>query len=158
MLKKVYIETTIVSFLAGKPTNNLLTAAWQNITNEWWEKRRVNFELYTSELVIEEAGRGDPSAAEKRRQYLQGIPLFEFTDSVSKLSKKMIFPGILPEKAINDALHISLASIHKMDYLLTWNCKHIDNAEIKPIVRALLTKNGYFAPEICTPQELLGGE
>ncbi|MDD5674000.1 MAG: type II toxin-antitoxin system VapC family toxin [Chitinivibrionales bacterium] len=156
-MKKVYLETSIISFLTGKPSSNLLSAAWQNITNEWWENRRAVFDLYSSELVIEEAGQGDLSASKKRLAILKGIPLLEVNDAVSHLSMKLITPGALPKKAINDALHISIATIHKMDYLLTWNCRHIDNAEIKPKMRGLLMKYGYVCPEICTPQELLGG-
>lgn len=154
--KKIYVETSIVSFLTGKLSNNLLSAAWQNITAEWWEKRKRKFSLFTSELVLLEASKGDKNAATKRIAILEEIPILEFTDTVSQLAHKLIYPGPLPKKALNDALHISLASIHNMDYLLTWNCRHIDNAEMKPLVRKILMKNGYSYPEICTPQELLG--
>ena len=158
MKKKVYIETSIVSFLSGRPSRNLLAAAWQSLTTDWWEKRRELFDLYISELVLEEASRGDKDAAQKRLRILEGIPLLAVTDSAVELSKKLLEKGALPPKATDDALHIALTSVHNIDYLLTWNCRHIDNAENKPIVRSVVTINGYNCPEICTPQELMGGE
>ncbi len=158
MKKKVYIETSIVSYLMGRSSINLIVAAWQNLTIEWWEKRRNVFDLYTSELVIEEATRGDMEAAQKRLKALEGIPLLKLTEPVVKLSQKLIANGALPSKAINDAVHIALAAVHGIDYLLTWNCRHIDNAEIKPLVRAIIISEEYKYPEICTPQELLGGK
>jgi predicted nucleic acid-binding protein len=158
MKKKVYIETSIISFLGGRPSRNLLAAAWQSITTDWWENRRELFDLYVSELVLEEAGRGDEDAAQKRLKNLESIPLLAVTDSAVELSKKLLEQGALPQKATDDALHIALASVHNIDYLLTWNCRHIDNAETKPIVRSVIITNSYFCPEICTPQELMGGE
>ena len=158
MKKKVYIETSIVSYLTGKPSQNLLVAAWQSLTTEWWENRRDIFKLYTSELVIEEASCGDMKAAQKRLKALEGIPLLKLTDSAVELAKKLIANGVLPSKATDDAVHIALATVHGIDYLLTWNCRHINNAEIKPLVRTMIVSEGYKCPEICTPQELFGGE
>ena len=158
MEKKVYIETSIASFLTGRPSQNLFAAAWQSITVLWWDNRRQLFDLYVSELVLEEARRGDKIAAQKRLESLNDIPLLTVTDSAVELSKKLLEQKVLPSKAIDDALHIALSSVHQMDYLLTWNCRHIDNAEIKPIVRSIIVSNGYICPEICTPQELMGGE
>ena len=158
MRKRVYIETSVISYLAGRPSRNLLVAAWQSLTIEWWEKRRNLFELFVSELVLEEAGRGDPEIAGKRLKAIEGIPLLKLTDSAVELSKKLIFENALPTKATGDALHIALSAVHNTDYLLTWNCRHIDNAEIKPLVRSVIIANGYNYPEICTPQELIGGD
>lgn len=158
MRKKVYIETSIVSFLTGRPSRNLLAAAWQTLTIEWWEKRRLLFDLYISELVLEEAGRGDKEVAKKRLAILEEIPLLGLTDSAVELSKTLISSHAIPKNATDDALHIALTSVHDIDYLLTWNCRHIDNAENKPLIRSVLVANGYNCPEICTPQELLGGE
>ncbi|MEW5768070.1 MAG: type II toxin-antitoxin system VapC family toxin [bacterium] len=158
MRKKVYIETSIVSYLTGRPSRNLFAAAWQSLTVEWWEKRRKIFEVFVSELVIEEAGRGDPELSQRRLKAIEGIPLLKLTDSAVELSKKLISEGALPTKATDDALHIALSTVHNIDYLLTWNCRHIDNAETKPLVRSVIIANGYNYPEICTPQELIGGE
>ena len=144
--------------MTGRPSHNLLTAAWQNLTVDWWDKRKQLFDLYVSELVLEEAGRGDVEAACKRLKSLESIPLLLVTDSAIELAKKLLQQGALPAKATDDALHIALSSVHNIDFLLTWNCRHIDNAETKPIVRSVIIANGYNCPEICTPQELMGEE
>lgn len=158
MKKKVYIETSIVSFLTGNPSLNLVAAAWKTLTIEWWEKRRMLFDLFISELVLTEAGRGNEKAAQKRLNSLDGIPVLAMTDSAVELAKILINQHAIPENATDDALHIALTSVHSIDYLLTWNCRHIDNAETKPVIRSILISNGYNCPEICTPQELMGGE
>jgi predicted nucleic acid-binding protein len=157
MKEKVYVETTVISFLTGRPSKNLVAAAWQSITTDWWEKRKSHFDIYISELVYEEAIRGDPSAVSKRIEAMKGIPYLQVTDEAVNLAKLFIKPGPLPKKASNDALHLAIAATHKIDYLMTWNCRHLDNAELKPKVRSLLILNGFKVPEICTPQELLGG-
>jgi predicted nucleic acid-binding protein len=156
-MQKVYIETSIVSFLTARPSSNLLTAAWQNITTEWWERRRNDFQIFTSELVWEEARRGDKKAALRRQNVLEGIPLLELTESAVNLAKALLSNKAVPHKATDDAFHIALASVHCIDYLLTWNFRHIHNAETKPLIREVVTARDYRCPEICTPQELLGG-
>ena len=154
--KTVYIETSIVSYLTALPSRDLLAAAWQKVTIDWWDKRRSRFDLYTSDIVMEEAGRGDDSAVSRRLEALAGIPLLEITDEVVVLSEALIDAKALPRKAIGDSLHIALSAVHGLDYLLTWNYRHIDNAETKPIVRTVCLAKGYAYPEICTPQELMG--
>lgn len=156
MNQRVYLETTIISYLTGKPSRNLLGAAWQSLTLEWWEKRRHSFDLFVSEIVFEEAANGDKTAAKRRIDAIQGIPILEIVDEVIEVAKSLVQPGPLPPKAANDALHLALAAYHELDYLLTWNCRHLDNAELKPKLRRLLSAKGYQMPEICTPQELLG--
>ena len=123
---------------------------------EWWDRRRGQFEVFVSALVHEEASRGDRQAAQERLKCLEGIPLLATTDAVVTLARALISGGALPAKAMGDALHISLCAVHRIDYLLTWNFRHLDNAELKPLVRAICLNNGYPSPEICTPQELMG--
>jgi hypothetical protein len=108
--------------------------------------------------VLEEAKRGNPDAASRRVEALSGIPLLAITEAVAALAKALIKERALPTKALDDSLHIALAAVHGMDYLLTWNCRHIDNAEMKPVVRSICVANGFISPEICTPQELMGVE
>ena len=156
--KTVYIETSIVSYLTARPTSDLLAAAWQKATIDWWDTQSSRFSLYTSSVVTEEAGRGSREAASRRLEALSGIPLLAITDEVVALSKALIERRALPTKAIGDSLHIAVAAVHAMDYLLTWNCRHIDNAEMKPSVRSACTAHGYVSPEICTPQELMGAD
>ena len=155
-MEKVYIETNFISFLCGRPSRNLLAAAWQQISLDWWEYRRPLFDLYTSELVISEAGRGNESAAERRLSHLEQLPVLNVTDSATALAQRFIDEGTMSEKAFGDALHVALAVVHSMDYLLTWNCRHIDNAQTKTLVRRLCIHEGLSFPEICTPQELMG--
>ncbi len=158
MKPKVYIETSIVSYLTARPTNELLAAAWQNATSEWWEGRKCDFDLVTSSLVREEAARGHPEAAERRLNALRDIPNLEMHDDVTRLTKVLVLEGALPEKATDDAMHVAFASYHNIDYLLTWNCRHIDNAVKKPLIRKLCANLGWTCPEICTPLELMEGD
>lgn len=155
-MQKVYIETSFISFLAGRPSRNMLATAWQQVSFDWWEQRRSLFELYTSELVIDEAKRGDQQAAERRLSYLEQLPILNVTESAISLAQRFLDEGAMPAKAFGDALHVALAVVHRMDYLLTWNCRHIDNAQMKPLARRLCVNQGLSFPEICTPQELMG--
>ncbi len=154
--KTVYVETSIVSYLTARPTSDLLAAAWQKSTVDWWETQRKRFDLYTSDVAIEEAGKGTPEAAARRLEALSVIPVLPITEAMVELSKALIQERALPTKALDDALHIAVSAVHGVDYLLTWNCRHLDNAETKPIVRSVCTIHGYTSPEICTPQELMG--
>ncbi|MCP4697747.1 MAG: type II toxin-antitoxin system VapC family toxin [Gammaproteobacteria bacterium] len=120
------------------------------------KQRAGAFALYTSQLALEEAGRGDEQAAEKRLSALQALPLLPQVDEAMELAQDLIDSGILPEKASDDALHIALATVYGMDYLLTWNCRHIANAEIQRQIRILSQNEGYEMPVICTPTELMG--
>ena len=154
--KTVYIETSIVSYLTARPSSDLLAAAWQKVTIDWWETQRDRFDLFASDVVIEEAGRGDDIAVARRLEALAGIPLLAITDDVILFSEALIQAGAVPKKAIGDSLHIALSAVHGIDYLITWNYRHIDNAETKPIIRGVCLANRYGYPEICTPQELMG--
>ena len=156
MGRRVYIETSVVSYLAARPSRNILAAAWQQVTQEWWDKHRARFELFASELVLAEAGQGDSEAAQRRKERLQAIPHLEVTEEVVALARKLVSEGAMPKEAVNDAMHVALAAVHGVDYLLTWNCRHLDNAEKKPLVRSVCAVAGYRCPEICTPQELMG--
>ncbi len=157
-MKTVYIETSIVSYLTALPARDLLAAAWQNATSQWWEAQRQRFDLYTSQLVADEAAKGDPQAAERRLAALTGITHLSMPDPVIELATRLQDEGALPKKAIDDAVHVAVCAYHGVDYLLTWNCRHIDNAEMKPLMRSVCAVLGYRCPEICTPMELMGGD
>ena len=157
-MKTVYIETSVVSYLTALPARDLLVVAWQSATLQWWSNRRPGFELLTSQLVLDEAAAGHPEAAERRLRSLAGIPILPITDAVSELAVALLKDGALPEKAADDALHLAIAAYHGVDYLLTWNCRHLDNAEMKPVMRSVCAVHGYVCPEICTPPELMGDE
>lgn len=155
-MEKVYIETSFISFLAGRPSRNVLAKAWQQVSIAWWKERGPLFELYASELVIDEAGRGDEDAARRRLSFIEPLPILNVTESAMTLARRFLDEGAMPAKAFGDALHVALAVAHRMDYLLTWNCRHIDNAQTKPLARRLCINQGLSFPEICTPQELMG--
>ena len=152
----IYIETSIISYLAAKPSTDLTTAAGQQITAEWWEKYRGFYNAVTSALVITEAGEGDPLTAKKRLNLLKGMPVLRITSEAAELARILTAQGAaLPRKAQADALHIAIAAVHNVDYLLTWNCRHIDNPATKPLVREVCVRQGYTCPEICTPFEIV---
>jgi predicted nucleic acid-binding protein len=153
--QKVYIETSVISYLTAKPSRDIIIAAHQELTRYWWDVEKDKFDLFISELVINEAGAGDVNAAELRLSELKNLPLLDIDDRVMVLTKAILSSGVVPQKAAEDALHISIATVHRIDYLLTWNCKHIANAIINNQLRKIITENGYLMPVICTPNELL---
>lgn len=155
-LPKVYIETSIVSYLTARHSSNLTASAWQKETNDWWDTQRTRFSLCISDVVIEESSRGDPIAAKKRLNVLANIETLPINQNVTNLAQALINEGCIPQKSLDDALHIAVAAVHGIDYLLTWNCRHIDNAEIKPKVRKICRNYGFECPEIATPIELMG--
>ena len=155
MKKGVYIETVVVSYLTGRPSRDVRAAAWQQITSQWWEDVRADFDLFISELVIVEVSAGNPEAATRRVEALQGIAELSIDEEVKELADQLISKGGFPLGAEADALHVAVAAVHQIDYLLTWNFRHIDNAAKKPIIRSICIAAGYSYPEICTPMELL---
>jgi hypothetical protein len=154
-MKSVYIETSIVSYLTARPSRDLRAAAWQQITTQWWEQERLRYDVLTSEVVLTEASLGDAHAAQKRLVILSSMKLLDIDDESKSLARRFISEGALPGNADVDALHIAIACVNEIDYLLTWNCRHIDNAATKPIIRSICVVSGYSSPEICTPLELL---
>lgn len=152
----VYLETTIVSYLAARPSRDLVIVAHQQITREWWENKRDDFDLYAAQLVIQEASAGDAEAARKRLEILAPLPLLVVTPAAIALARSLTTNGPLPKKAGADALHIAIAATNGLDYLLTWNCKHIANAQMYTAVALKCRAAGFEPPVICTPEELLG--
>jgi len=157
-VKRVYIETSFISYLTARPSRDLVVAARQQVTIEWWERRRRDFELVSSELVLDEARRGDADAAQDRLAFLEGLALLRVTPEAEHLASAIISAGVLPDRAFADALHIAVATVHEVDFLMTWNCAHIANAETLPGVGATCRTRGFVLPFICTPDELLGDE
>ena len=155
-MKTVYIETSVVSYLTARPSRDMNSAVKQQITQEWWNVRRHLFKLFISEVVEKEAMRGDTEAAARRLASMETLENLDIGDDELVLAEKIMDGCGLPKSAEDDALHIAIAAVHGVDYLVTWNCRHIDNAEIKPIIRAICAVNGYICPEICTPEELMG--
>jgi predicted nucleic acid-binding protein len=153
MKPKVYIETTIPSYLTAWQSKDAARAEDQQITREWWLKRQ-SFDLYISELVIEECQAGDQEAAIDRLAALDGLPLLDQTLETRALAEELMREVPLPEKAQSDAIHIATAAVYEMQYLLTWNCRHIANAVLRPYIEAVCRAAGYKPSLICTPKEL----
>lgn len=150
----IYVETSIVSYLTARPNRDLVRAAHQEVTNEWWTTRDV-FELFISQLVLDEAAAGDAAAAARRIEALRDLSVLELTAEVTALGRHLLRGAALPTKAAADALHIAFAAVHGIDYLLTWNCTHIANATMRPRIEAICRANGFEPPVICTPLELM---
>jgi len=154
--KRVYIETTIPSYLAAWPSRDLLQAARQQITHDWWNNQRQNYDLCISQTVIDEAETGDADAAKRRMPFLRNLPLLDLTEAVNDVAKAIMDSSLLPQKATRDAVHIAVSSVHSIDILLTWNCRHIANAAIMKELGTIVAASGYAMPILCTPEELLG--
>ncbi len=154
MKAKVYIETSIPSYLTAWRSRDIVVAGNQETTKEWWV-RRNDFDLFISMFVLEEVSAGDPEAAELRLQALDGISEIEITEEVEVIAERLLSHALLPPKAKLDALHIATATIGGMDYLLTWNCTHIANPAFRTKIESVIRSFDYKPPVICTPQELL---
>ncbi|MEI7900240.1 MAG: type II toxin-antitoxin system VapC family toxin [bacterium] len=158
MKPTVYIETSVISYLTARQSRDLRLAADQAVTRDWWQNERIRFELFASPFVISEAQSGDPHAASLRMEALKGISLLKEHQAATPLASSLLHGLALPDTADMDAFHIAMAAVHGIDYLLTWNCRHINNAVMKPRMRVICRDAGFDCPEICTPVELSGGD
>lgn len=153
MKSKVYLETSVVSYLVALPSRDIVQAAHQQITREWWE-HRDRFDLFVSRPVLAEAAGGDANAAARRLAALQGIPVLAVSAEASEFADRLLKTSIIPGKMSIDAIHIAVAVANGMDYLLTWNCTHIANASIRGKIEDACREEGMRPPIICTPEEL----
>ncbi|MGL4464908.1 MAG: type II toxin-antitoxin system VapC family toxin [Planctomycetia bacterium] len=153
MRPKVYVETSIPSYVVSRPSRDLILAARQQLTREWWD-RRAAYELCISALVIDECKAGDSQAATARLAVLAGIDRLRQTDDVSALTDSLLNFVPLPKKAAADAEHIAYAAVHGVDYLLTWNCRHLANARLRSPMESVCRDAGFEPPRLCTPEEL----
>ena len=156
MKPTLYIETTIPSYLTAWPSRDKLRAVHQAITREWWQKRRRYFDLRISQLVEDECLAGDSKAAAERMIPLKGVLRLEIPDQAIVIAEEFIRRHALPVRAAKDALHVAIAATNGVHFLLTWNCRHLNNGEIYPKIKALCEKNGCACPVIVTPAELMG--
>lgn len=158
MKQKVYLETTIPSFVTSLPSRDIVIAGKQEVSREWWRDRRELFDLYVASFVIEEAKKGDAEAAARRIELISSIPVLAIDEEVTRLAEAIISEGVIPKKSSPDAFHIAIATRHGMDFLLTWNCTHIANAQILKRIAKVVNILGYEIPVICTPYELMDDE
>jgi len=156
MKPKVYVETSVISYLAARPSRDLVVAARQAITRDWWENQRRRFELRISTLVEEEISDGDALAAARRLSWVSDIPSLSITDEANLIARLLISKGAVPAGCEEDALHIGIAASQGAEYLLTWNFRHMNNAETKDAIASIIRLNGYECPRLCSPEELGG--
>jgi hypothetical protein len=154
-MQTVYLETSIVGYLASRTSSDLITAGNQRLTLGWWENHRQSFDLFVSQAVVAECAAGDAEAASERSVFLTNLPVLDIDDDARHLAKTLLTGVPLPAKAEIDALHIAVAAINGMDFLLTWNCKHIANPSLRRIIDEVLFAADVSPPIICTPQELI---
>lgn len=152
---RIYLETSIVSYLVSRPSTNIRVNANQLTTTEWWEQRRSSFDLFVSEFVRAEASLGDPEAARRRIEVIQELPELAATEETLELGSALLSDGPIPASAEIDAYHIAISAVNGMDYLLTWNCTHIANATMRSQIELVCRDRDYEPPTICTPQELM---
>lgn len=150
----VYVETTVISLLTAREPKNELTVSHQKLTRAWWDYAQSAFDLCISEAVLDEIGRGDQHAAQSRMDAIAGIRVLPLLPEEFSLASEYIQRLHLPLSAALDASHIASASLNGADYLVTWNCRHIANAQFRQKIAAINSFHGYPIPVVCTPEEL----
>lgn len=156
MKKSVYIETSVISYYTNKPSRDIIIAARQQVTHEWWEAKIRDFKICTSELVYNEVSSGDKIESKKRIDVIKKFTYLDLNEDSYNLAKYLIESKAVPEQYPEDSLHIAVACVHGIDFLLTWNFKHINNAQRKTVIEKAANEYGYIGPVICTPEELIG--
>jgi predicted nucleic acid-binding protein len=154
-MPSAYIETTIPSYYVARPSMNVIQASRQASTRAWWDGGRSGFDLFTSQEVLQEARLGDVDMAGRRLELLSALPKLELSEEVGLLARKLIQAGLVPEKAASDAVHIAVASVHEMNYIVTWNFKHIANPYTRDRLRMVVSEAGFHLPVMCSPEELI---
>ena len=155
-MESVYLETTFLSYLVARPSRDVIVAAHQQTTHDWWDTRRDDFECSISQVVIDEASAGDPDEIRKRLDVIRDLPVLEITESAESLAQAILASGVIPPRSARDAAHIAVAAVHNIDYLLTWNCAHLANAQIMRKIEQVCDTVSVRMPLICTPEELMG--
>jgi predicted nucleic acid-binding protein len=157
MKAKVYIETSVISYLTSRPSQDVVIAGHQQTTRDWWATYRAQFDVVASQLVVQEASAGDPQAVQQRLAVLAELELLAVTAEAIALAHALVEGGPLPAQAAEDALHIAIAVTNGIEYLITWNCKHLANASMRKDIDRIRRLRGYEPIVICTPEELIEG-
>ena len=154
MKEKVYLDTTIPSYIIAKPSRDIILLSHQELTKEWWKESKDNYELFISDIVVIEVEEGDKDYAKKRRDLLSGITVLENNSEIEVLVKQYMNHFHFPDKLYRDMYHVAFAVYYNIDFLLTWNFTHLNNAHFKVQLHRFNQKIGYNIPEICSPEEL----
>jgi len=152
----VYLQISFISYLTARPSRTIICTAHQEIKQDWWSRKRMTFKLRISELVVRECAAGDPEAAERRLDVITGIARLEINERVEQIARGLVQRGLVPLQVAEDALHIAIAAAHGVDFILTWNFKHIANPMMQRRIAGFLDEIDLPLPFICTPEELLG--
>ena len=155
-METVYVETSIISYLVAEPSRDLVTAANQQVTRDWWQHRRRQFACVISQEVVAEASRGDPEQVRRRLAALASLPRVAISSEAEEVARLFLGTGALPASAARDAVHLAVATIVRADFLLTWNCRHLANAQILKRLERETQRTGRTLPRVCTPLELMG--
>ena len=158
MSETVFIETTIPSYYVARRARDIVQAARQELTIEWWDAHRSRYELLSSQIVLDELARGDKTLAERRLELVAGIPLLVISEPVIRIAEELLRDGVVPKKAADDAFHIACAGVHRVNYLLTWNCTHIANPHNRHRIEMCFARHQIAMPVICTPEEFIGDD
>ena len=154
MKSSVYIESSVISYLTARPSNDLIKSARQAITDSWWRNDREKFDIFVSVLVDEEIAQGNPDAAKRRLEITKTIPNLSVSEKSIEIAETLVLSGAVPTNSKEDALHIGIATAHGIHFLLTWNFKHINNATTKSVINHIIEELGYVPPVLCSPEEL----
>ena len=154
-MPRAYIESSVPSFYAARPSRQLALLAKQQATKDWWDAGWSGLEIVTSLETLDEIARGESEKAKERVELVADLPLLEVNEDVADIANDLVLSGIVPDKAASDAIHIAIASVHRVEFLVTWNFKHIANPFLRERIRELITKNGFQMPTMCSPEELL---
>jgi hypothetical protein len=156
-METVYLETTFISYFVSMPARDLVVAAHQQVTRDWWKLRGDQFRCVVSAVVMDEISIGDAAEVKKRLEFVTPLDVLAASEDAESLAQAIIDDGVLPKKAVRDAAHIAVATVHGVQFLLTWNCKHLANAQVSRRIQKICDKHGFEMPLICTPEELLEG-
>ena len=158
MSETVFIETTIPSYYVARRVRDIVQAARQELTIEWWDVHRSRYELLSSQIVLDELARGDKALAEQRLKLVADIPLLVISEPVIRIAEELLRDGVVPQKAADDAFHIACAGVHRVNFLLTWNCTHIANPHNRHRIERCFARHQIAMPVICTPEEFIGDD
>ena len=152
MKPTLYLETTVPSYYTARPVRDVIILAHQEITRTWWEQRLGSFDVYLSPVVLEEIRQGDAEAARKRLEILSPFPILQATSAIERVAEVYMAELALPGKALRDAAHLAFACGYQLEYLVTWNCRHIANAELRSQLMAVNGALGLQTPEALDEQ------
>ena len=153
--KIIYLEPTVISYLTARTTSDPIKLAQQLASKEWWNNHRHKCDIFISNVVLDEIREGDPAAAQMRMALAQTLSLLQSNAETDRLSAALIALHAIPDNHKEDADHIAIASIYPIEYLVTWNQKHILNVSMRDRILSIISDKGYTPPRLVTPAELL---